>query len=148
MPPRQRVKGGGKGISGLDEAALAQPQMPQQPSAGGQMVPANAAPPTWTATGPWMQPANPIQVVDSMQAGSVPTGWRIKVIQSFDKKQNYFQPAYAPDDEAIPAAEEESEQCIQMKPGVVRKTNNGRKSLRPNSFISSTYTIRSCPFSL
>ena len=67
-------------MSGVDETA-------SNPST--QMVPLAASPgsiyASWAASGPWMANNVP-KAVDSLQTG----GWKMKVIQSLDKKLKDF----------------------------------------------------------
>ena len=78
MPPSQRPKGKGKGVSGLDEGQ----QQSHQHNAAGQ--PGQSMLAAWHIQGPWMQAGTPQAITaDSVNAAGA-AGWpKMKVIRCY-----------------------------------------------------------------
>ena len=77
---------------------------------------------TWMNAGPWM--GNP-KTITSLQASPEPSGWRMKIIQSLDRKTKMYEPDYSE------AFDEDEPEKIVILQGKYQRCKNGRKSIRP-----------------
>ena len=98
VPPSQRPRRGGKGISDVSEY----PQqgtaiVPWNPAGSGMhMQPNPGEGGSWGGDAPWMKAA--AKPMDSVQLAQG-TGWKMKVIYSIQKAQDLYDPQYNEDED-------------------------------------------------